>query len=194
MSTRTNFFAEAAALNSAGADAVTPDSMAEVLVRNCALLEDEVLRRLPALPDVAADVLREEPFADRAPGILLAAEWLESFCAALDLPLAEVDGGWTVSDEEANYFCPVVSLADDPDSPQDTRLFARLDGIRVWTEEPAELAQVDPGARAQEAQPAPAAPPVELPPTSPPADVAPPAPPADVTPAPPPAEPPIGRG
>ena len=46
--------------------------------------------------------------------------------------VAEIDGGWDVSDGEDVYFCPRVMLADDPDSPADTRPFVRLDQIRRW--------------------------------------------------------------
>ena len=59
-------------------------------------------------------------------------EWLESFCAAMRLPIAELDSGWDISDGETVYFCPRVMLADDPDSPQDTRAFVRVDQIRRW--------------------------------------------------------------
>ena len=67
MAPRTSFFAETAALNAGGPETASPDSVAEVLLEACAPLDDEALRRLPALPDVAADAMmnrrREEECA-----------------------------------------------------------------------------------------------------------------------------------
>lgn len=105
---------------------------ADALLRACEGLSDEVLRSLPATPDDAAVALASHPFADRVEGVYLPWDWLESYCAALDLPVAEIDGGWDVSDSEDVYFCPRVMLADDPDSPADTRPFVRIDQIRRW--------------------------------------------------------------
>ena len=50
----------------------------------------------------------------------------------LALTIAELEDGWDISDTEDVYWCPSVSLADDPDSPQDTRAFVRVDAIRKW--------------------------------------------------------------
>ena len=75
-----------------------------------------------------------QPFADRVDGAYLPSEWLEPYCAELGLPLAEIEGGWDISDGEDVYFCPRVMLADDPDSPDDTRAFARVDAVRRWPE------------------------------------------------------------
>jgi hypothetical protein len=125
---RTPLFAECAALN-ARRDGAHSEDYAEALLRACAPLDDEALRKLPATPDEAAEALLAEPFAGRAPGVLLACEWLESFATALDLPLADVPDGWTISDGQTIFVCPLVSLADDPDSPDDRRPFARLDQV-----------------------------------------------------------------
>src|SRR5207244_8621068 len=57
---------------------------------------------------------------------------LESFCAVMRLPIAEIDSGWDISDGEDVYFCPRTMLADDPDSPDDRRAFVRVDQIRRW--------------------------------------------------------------
>jgi hypothetical protein len=131
----TSFFAECASL-AADAGAVEGAAAADALLRACDTLSDEQYRHLErtagATPDDIALALREAHFADRVAGVYLPAEWLESFCTTLELPLAEVEGGWTVSDGEATYFCPVVQLADDPDSPQDTRAYVRADAIRTW--------------------------------------------------------------
>jgi hypothetical protein len=133
----TSFFADCASL----AAEATPDegmAVADALLGACNALSDEQYDRLErtagATPDDVALALREAHFADRVPGVYLPAVWLESFCAILEVPLAEVEGGWTVSDGEASYFCPVVQLADDPDSPRDTRGFVQADAIRTWTE------------------------------------------------------------
>jgi hypothetical protein len=91
-------------------------------------------RTAGATPDDVALALRQAHFADRLPGVCLPAAWLESFCTTIELPRPEVEGGWTVSDGEATYFCPVVQLADDLDSPEDTRAFLQADAIRTWTE------------------------------------------------------------
>ena len=60
---------------------------------------------------------------------LLTWDWVEPYCAAVRLPMAELDDGWDMSDGEDVYWCPRVNLADDPDSPQDTRPFMRVDQI-----------------------------------------------------------------
>lgn|SRR5947209_6133873 len=133
----TSFFADCASL-AADAGAVEGTAVAEALLRACDALSDEryghLERTAGATPDDVALALREAHFADRVAGVYLPADWLESFCTTLELPLAEVEGGWTVSDGEATYFCPVVLLADDPDSPQDTRAYVQADAIRTWTE------------------------------------------------------------
>jgi hypothetical protein len=107
-------------------------ALAAALLRASNSLTDEMLRALPATPDDAAVSLTSDRFADRAPGAYLPIEWLESFCSAMRLPLAELEGGWDISDGEDVYFCPRADLADDPDSPTDTRAFARVDQIRRW--------------------------------------------------------------
>ncbi len=103
---------------------------ADALLRACQGLSDEVLRRLPATPDDAAAALAGAPFADRVEGIYLPWDWFEPYSTAVRLPVAELDGGWDISDGEDVYWCPRVNLADDPDSPQDTRPFMRVDQIR----------------------------------------------------------------
>ena len=50
------------------------------------------------------------------------------------LPIAELENGWDVSDGEDVYFCPRVLLADDPDSPDDTRAYVRVDQVTRWPE------------------------------------------------------------
>jgi len=133
----TSFFAECASL-AAEATADEGTAVADALLRACDALSDEQYERLErtagATPDDLALALREAPFADRVPGVYLPVVWLETFCTTLELPLAEVEGGWTISDGQASYFCPVVQLADDPDSPHDTRGFVQADAIRAWTE------------------------------------------------------------
>ncbi|MBV9323748.1 MAG: hypothetical protein JO352_08190 [Chloroflexi bacterium] len=111
-----------------------PRGLAEVLLRACEPLSDEMLGNLAATPDDAAAALRRAAFADRVDGSYVPYDWLESFCTALRLPIAEIDGGWDISDGEDVYFCPRVLLADDPDSPDDTRPFVRIDQITRWTE------------------------------------------------------------
>jgi hypothetical protein len=64
----------------------------------------------------------------------LPAEWLEAWSTALALPLAEIDGGWDLSDGETVYFCPLVSLTLDAHESDDARSFVRLDQIRPWPE------------------------------------------------------------
>jgi hypothetical protein len=108
-------------------------TLADALLRACEGLSDEALRALPATPDDAAAALTNVRFADRAEGVYLPIEWLESFCAALRLPIAEIDSGWDISDGEEVYLCPRVDLADDPDSPEDVRAFVRVDQVRRWT-------------------------------------------------------------
>jgi hypothetical protein len=109
-------------------------ALAAALLRACAPLNDEQLRALPGSPEDAAAALRDSPFAGRAEGAFLAFEWLESFCGALRLPIAELEDGWDISDGEDVYFCPRVLLADDPDSPDDTRAFVRADQVTRWPE------------------------------------------------------------
>lgn len=111
---------------------VSTADLADSLLRACDGLSDEVLRALPATPDDAAAALTSDRFADRADGAFLPIEWLESFCAALRLPIAEIDSGWDISDGEEVFFCPRTMLADDPDSPHDVRQFVRVDKIRRW--------------------------------------------------------------
>ena len=131
----TSLFADCAAL-AASADDQHCAAIADAVLRACAALPEGQYRRLErsagATPDDVAAALRDEPFADRVPGCYLPVEWLESVCTTLELPLAEVEGGWTVSDGETVYFCPLVQLADDPDSPEDTRAYVRADAIRAW--------------------------------------------------------------
>jgi hypothetical protein len=128
----TLLLADWTALNEAGADV---QAYADTLLRACASLNDEMLRALPATPEDAAAALARSPFADRVEGTYLAYEWLESFCGAVRLPLAEIDAGWDISDGEAVYLCPKVLLADDPDAPNDTRAYVRVDQIRRWPDE-----------------------------------------------------------
>jgi hypothetical protein len=127
----TGLLSKWAALDAAD-DAVDGQALADALLRACEGLSDEALRGLPGTPDDAAAALAESPFAGRAEGAYLAWEWLESFCAELRLPVAELEDGWDISDGQEVYFCPRVLLADDPDSPDDTRAFARVDQIRRW--------------------------------------------------------------
>ena len=127
----TSLFADWADLNAADGP-VSAEAPADALLQACDGLPDEVLRALPGTPDDAAATLANSPFADRVEGVYLPIEWLESFCAAMRLPIAELDSGWDISDGETVYFCPRVMLADDPDSPQDTRAFVRVDQIRRW--------------------------------------------------------------
>jgi hypothetical protein len=130
MARLTPLFADWAAL--ASSPPVSGKDLAGALMRACANLGDEALRSLPATPDDAAAALADSPFADRVEGAYVPFAWLESYCAALGLPLAELDDGWDISDGDDVYFCPRVMLADDPDSPGDTRAFARVDQIRTW--------------------------------------------------------------
>ena len=127
----TSLFADWADLN-ADDGPVSAEAPADALLQACDGLPDEVLRALPGTPDDAAATLANSPFADRVEGVYLPIEWLESFCAAMRLPIAELDSGWDISDGETVYFCPRAMLADDPDSPQDTRAFVRVDEIRRW--------------------------------------------------------------
>jgi hypothetical protein len=116
----------------ADGDASDSRALAEALVRACEPLDDEQLRALPATPEDAAAALANSPFAGRAEGSYLPMEWLESFCSALRLPIAELDNGWDISDGDDVYFCPRALLADDPDSPDDTRAYVRVDQISRW--------------------------------------------------------------
>jgi hypothetical protein len=111
-------------------------ALAAALLRACEPLNDEELRALPATPEDAAAALANSPFAGRAEGSFLPIEWLESFCVAMRLPIAELDEGWDVSDGEDVYLCPRVLLADDPDSPEDTRAYVRVDQISRWPQQP----------------------------------------------------------
>lgn len=127
----TSLFADWADLNTTDGP-VNTDALADALLQACEALPDEVLRALPSTPDDAAATLANSPFADRVEGVYLPIYWLETFCAAMRLPIAELDSGWDISDGETVYFCPRAMLADDPDSPQDTRAFVRVDEIRRW--------------------------------------------------------------
>jgi hypothetical protein len=127
----TSLFADWADLNAADGSA-SGEALADALIQASEALSDEVLRALPATPEDAAATLANSPFADRLEGAYLPIAWLESFCAALRLPIAELDSGWDISDGETVYFCPRAMLADDPDSPQDTRAFVRVDEVRRW--------------------------------------------------------------
>jgi hypothetical protein len=123
--------AEWADLDSANGP-VSGEQLATILLQACEGLSDEVLRALPDSPDGAAAALTSDRFADRVDGVYLPIEWLESFCAAVRLPIAEIDSGWDISDGEAVYFCPRVMLAEDPHTPDDMRAFVRVDQIRRW--------------------------------------------------------------
>ena len=114
-------------LNSRGSPG---QAYADALLGACEGLSDEALRGLPATPDDAAATLTDAPFADRVEGIYLPWDWFEPYCTAVRLPVAELDDGWDISDGEDVYWCPRVNLADDSDSPQDTRPFLRVDQIR----------------------------------------------------------------
>jgi hypothetical protein len=129
----TSLLAEWSELNESSS--TEPQALADALLRACEPFTDEMLRTLPATPDDAAASLATSPFADRADGSYLPFEWLESFCSALRLPVADLEEGWDVSDGEDVYLCPGVQLADDPDSPDDTRAFVRVDQIKCWPEE-----------------------------------------------------------
>jgi hypothetical protein len=111
-----------------------PRALADVLLRACEPLTDEQLGNLAATPEDAAAALARAAFADRVEGCYVPYDWLESFCTAVRLPIAEIERGWDISDGEDVFFCPHVVLADDPDSPEDTRAFVRVDGITLWTE------------------------------------------------------------
>lgn len=131
MTRLTSLLADWAALD-AGGGAVDGQALADALLRACQPLTDEMLRGMPATPEDAAATLATSPFADRLEGTYLPVEWMESFCAALRLPLAELEDGWDVSDGDDVYFCPRALLADDRDAPNDTRTFVRVDQIRLW--------------------------------------------------------------
>jgi hypothetical protein len=49
------------------------------------------------MPDEAATVA-DSPFADRVAGVYLPWQWFEPYCIGLQLPIAELQGGWDVSD------------------------------------------------------------------------------------------------
>jgi len=123
-------FADWVGLNASGS--ATAGALADALLLACEGLSDEVLRALPATPDDAAQAVASQPFADRVKGAYLPFDWLESYCAGLGLPLAEIEAGWDISDGDDVYLCPRVDLADDPDSPDDTRPFVRVDAIKRW--------------------------------------------------------------
>jgi len=131
MAQLTTLLADWAALNS-GDSPVSAHVLADALLRACEGLSDEVLRSLPATPDEAAAALAGSPFADRVEGAYLPWDWFEPYTANVGLPVAEIDGGWDISDGEDVYWCPRVMLADDTDSPHDTRAFMRVDHIRSW--------------------------------------------------------------
>jgi len=126
----TSLFADWAELNRDGA--ADGPALADALLRASQVLTDEMLRSMPATPEDAAAALASSPFADRVEGAYLAIEWMESFCSSLRLPVAEIEGGWDISDGEDVYFGPRADLADDPDTPDDTRPFLRVDGVRQW--------------------------------------------------------------
>jgi hypothetical protein len=106
-------------------------ALADALLRACQPLDDGVLSGLPASPDDAAAGLLNAPFDG---GVYLPYGWLESFCSGVRLPLAEIDQGWSVSDGEEVYLCFRADLADDPDAPDETRPFVRVDRISRWSE------------------------------------------------------------
>jgi hypothetical protein len=128
----TNLLQDWVSLNAAGDSEVNREALAAALQRACEPLSDEMLRSLPGSPDDAATALVSSALSQRFEGVYLPFDWLESFCTALRLPLAELDNGWDISDGEDVYFCPSALLADDPDSPDDTRPFVRVDQIRRW--------------------------------------------------------------
>jgi len=111
-------------------EASEAQALADALVRATQDLSDHVLRILPAPPDEAAATMARTPFADRVDGVYLPWEWFEPYCVELRWPIAELDDGWDISDGEDVYWCPRVMLADDPDSPNDTRAFVRVDQVR----------------------------------------------------------------
>src|SRR5207237_4595177 len=125
----TSLFADWADLNAADGP-VSADALADALLRACDGLSDEVLRALPGTPDDAAATLANSPFADRVEGVYLPISWLESFCAAMRLPIAELDSGWDISDGETVYICSRVMLAYNPANPYDTRYFLCYDMLR----------------------------------------------------------------
>jgi len=112
--------------------ATSAEAFAQALLRASEPLWDEVLRRLPATPDEAAASMRERPFADRVDGIYLPWAWFEPFCTGLQLPVAELQDGWDIADGEDVFWCPRATLADDPDLPEETRPFVRVDQVRKW--------------------------------------------------------------
>ena len=128
----TSLLADWTAANEAGV--VGPRGLADVLLRACEPLSDEALRALPGTPDDAAAALVDSGFAGEVDGSYLPFEWLESFCSAVRLPIAELPDGWDISDGQDVFFCPRVMLADDPDAPDDTRAFVRVDEVRRWPE------------------------------------------------------------
>ncbi len=142
----TSLLADWAALDT-GNGPVSGQALADALLRACEGLSDEVLRSLPATPDDAAVALASSPFADRVEGVYMPWDWFEPYCAAVRLPMAEIERGWEISDGEHVYSCPRAMLADDADRPEDTRVFMRVDQIRRWPQPWATHAQAasDPG-------------------------------------------------
>src|SRR6266566_4343507 len=118
----TTLLAEWAALNS-GHDPVSPPGAC----RRAAPSLRGAVRRGAAVG--ARDSRRgcgspaSRPFADRVEGVYMPWDWFEQYSAGVRLPVAEIEGGWDISDGEEVYWCPRVMVADDPDSPQDTRAF-----------------------------------------------------------------------
>ena len=131
MARLTSLLADWAALDGS-ARPVDSQALADALLRACESLSDEMLRSLPATPEDAAAAIADKPFADRLEGAYLPFNWMESFCSAMRLPLAEIDAGWDISDGEDVYLCPRTLLADDADAPEDVRPFVRVDQVRRW--------------------------------------------------------------
>lgn len=127
----TSLLADWAALGASEAP-VDSQALADALLRACESLTDEMLRSLPATPEDAAAAIAGRPFADRVEGAYLPFDWMESFCSAVRLPLAEIDAGWDISDGEDVYLCPRALLADDRDAADDVRPFVRVDQVRRW--------------------------------------------------------------
>src|SRR5689334_9873974 len=125
MTRLTSLLADWADLNEAEGTR-TAARLADALSQACVALPDRILRALPATPDEAAAAIAATPFADRVEGVYLPWLWFEPYCTELELPIAELDGGWDVSDGEDVYWCQSVLLADDPDSPDDRRAFLRV--------------------------------------------------------------------
>ena len=131
MARLTSLLADWAALD-ASDGAFDSQALADAVLRACESLSDEQLRSLPATPEDAAAAIADNPFADRVDGAYLPFDWMESFCSAKRLPLAEIEAGWDISDGEDVYLCPRALLADDSDHPEDQRAFLRVDQVRRW--------------------------------------------------------------